>query len=731
MSRIVIIANRLPVNVTKRRGQLRYQPSVGGLATGLSDLVQHHDTLWIGWPGLARERLQTAQREEIQQHLKKEQAVPVFLSGADIRDYYQGFCNQTIWPLFHYFPQRTCYEELHWDAYQRVNREFADVAVEKLHPGDRIWIHDYQLMLLPQLLRERCPGVSIGFFNHIPFPSFELFRLLPWREEILQGLLGADLIGFHTFDYVRHFVSSACRIMGAEHSLGSLTVDDRRVVVDAFPMGIDYHRFAQTTENPRIKTRVDTLRREVGSRRIVLSVDRLDYTKGIVERIEAFDLFLSKHPTFREKVTFILLAVPSRDQVKDYASLRKKLEELVGRVNGEHGTLGWVPIWYLYKSLPFEQLAALYLAADVALVTPLRDGMNLVAKEYLATKNGQAGVLVLSEMAGAASELGEAITVNPNKKVSLVEAIHNALDMPEEEQQQRNQRMQVRLKRYTVSRWAKDFMTRLEGLHESQAHLAEHHLKSIDKQELQKDYQAASQRLILLDHDGTLVDFTIQADQASPSSELLKQLEALACDAKNEVVIVSGRDKEQLEQWYGGLHVAMAAEHGAWIKQRHRNWQPSEPSHNDWKPSFRSILELFTDRTPGSWVEEKDYSLVWHFRAADHELAGMRVQELRDALMSLTANEDLAVYEGNKILEIRKGGINKGKVVENFLSQDAWSFILAAGDDTTDEDMFRALPELACTLKIGPGLSEARYNLDAPSELHDLLASLSSEDVLV
>jgi trehalose 6-phosphate synthase/phosphatase len=274
-------------------------------------------------------------------------------------------------------------------------------------------------------------------------------------------------------------------------------------------------------------------------------------------------------------------------------------------------------------------------------------------------------------------------------------------------------------------------MTRLEGLRASQTHLAEHQFKSVDKQDLIKDYQAASHRLILLDHDGTLVDFKIQADQASPSSELLEQLETLACDAKNEVVIVSGRDKEQLEQWYGGLHVAMAAEHGAWIKQRHRSWQPSEPLHDEWKPPLRSMLEIFTDRTPGSWVEEKDYSLVWHFRAADHELAGMRVQELRDALMSLTANEDLAIYEGNKILEIRRGGINKGKVVENFLSQGAWSFILAAGDDTTDEDMFRALPELAYTLKIGPGLSEARYNLDSPHALQGLLEALSSKDVLV
>ena len=376
MGRLLVIANRLPFSITKRAGKFTFRPSAGGLAVGLSSLPESYERLWIGWPGITNEKLTHHDKEQIREKLAEENCLPVFLSEKQIERYYLGFSNKTIWPLFHYFPTRTVWEDSFWKAYQQVNQAFFETVAGIAEPGDCIWIHDYQLMLLPQLLREKFPDLEIGFFLHIPWPSFELFRLLPWREEILNGILGADLIGFHTYDYVRHFLSSICRIMGLEHSLGQVGMGNRVIKVDAFPMGIDYKKYSQSINNTGTKKEVDKILKTVGKRKIIISIDRLDYTKGIIQRLEAFDLFLSENPEYKGKVTLIMVAVPSRTDVEDYQILRNRLEQLVGRINGEHGAIGYIPVWYLYRFMPFHKIAALYNVADVALVTPLRDGMN-------------------------------------------------------------------------------------------------------------------------------------------------------------------------------------------------------------------------------------------------------------------------------------------------------------------------------------------------------------------
>jgi trehalose 6-phosphate synthase/phosphatase len=727
MNRLLIVSNRLPVSVTKRAGNLSFQPSVGGLATGLASFCDSYHSLWIGWPGIAKDEISTQQKEQIIDRLKEHHCHSVFLSAKDVRNFYYGFCNKTIWPLFHYFPLYTAYEDQYWQAYRNVNKAFCEAIIKIAKPDDYIWVHDYQLMLLPQLVREKLPNAQIGFFLHIPFPSFELFRLLPWRKEILKGLLGADLIGFHTYDYVRHFLSSTTRIAGTEHSMGALAVDDRIVKVDAFPMGIDYDRYSTAVEDPTVKKRLSTIRKKVGERKVILSIDRLDYTKGITQRLEAFDLFLTQNPEYKEKVTFILVAVPSRTGVEDYAELRRQLEGLVGRINGEHGTLGWVPVWYLYRFLPFERIAALYNAADVALVTPLRDGMNLIAKEFVATKKDGRGVLILSEMAGAASELGEAIAVNANNKQEIINAIKDALEMPIEEQTERNRLMQSRLCRYTVARWANDFLEALSDVKKTQAELSVRKLTEPMMGKLITEYNASSKRLFLLDYDGTLVGFADRPEKAGPDEELWALLQALVADAKNEVVIISGRDKETLSYWLGNTNSSLIAEHGAWIKAKDKDWEVIEPLRNDWKDTIRPILELYADRTPGSSVEEKDFSLVWHYRKADSELASLRIQELRGAVLNLTENLDIGVFEGSKILEVKNIGISKGHATERWLAKDKWDFILAAGDDYTDEDMFSILPENAYSIKVGYGISKARFNLDSVNELRGLLEELTKK----
>jgi len=724
MARLLIVSNRLPVSVTKRANELRFQPSVGGLATGLSSFCDSRQSLWIGWPGIASDKISTDQKQQITRRLKKENCRPVFMASKDTQAFYRGFCNSTIWPLFHYFPSYTIYENANWESYEKINNIFCEAVAKLAKPDDLIWIQDYQLMLLPWLLRKKLPKAKIGFFLHIPFPSFEMFRLLPWRSDILKGILGADLIGFHTYDYVRHFLSSATRIEGIEHSMGMLTLGDRIVRVDAFPMGIDYDKYATACENSKVKKRIVPIRKKVGDRKIIISIDRLDYTKGIIHRLEAFDLFLSQNPQYKEKVTLILVAVPSRTDVKNYIELRREIEWLVGRVNGEHGTFGWVPVWYMYRTLPFDKLAALYCIADVALVTPLRDGMNLIAKEFVAAKKNGMGVLILSEMAGAASELGEAITVNVHDKRAIADAIKHALEMPPAEQIERNRLMQTRLSRYTVTRWAKVFLNSLQDVKRIQIELSVRKLTDQIEIKLINEYKTSTKRLLLLDYDGTLVSFSDRPEKAGPDRKLRNLLGKLAAESRNELVIISGRDKKTLNNWLGDLSVSLIAEHGAWVRSQSGQWQATVPLLTDWKQHIKPILELFSDRTPGSTVEEKDFSLVWHYRRADPELGSLRSLELKNAILNLTENLGIGIFEGSKILEVKDTRITKGNAVRRWLGKKKWDFILAAGDDYTDEDMFAVLHESAYSIRVGHGTSHARFCLDSVHDFRLLLQKM-------
>ncbi|MFX1520012.1 MAG: bifunctional alpha,alpha-trehalose-phosphate synthase (UDP-forming)/trehalose-phosphatase [Promethearchaeota archaeon] len=729
MNRLLIVSNRLPISIVKTDNKLDFKRSVGGLATGLSSFYKSYESLWIGWPGITLEEIE-GKENEINARLKSEGCYPVYISQQDIESYYEGFCNKTVWPLFHYFTQHTKYDEVTWKRYKQVNKEFFDAIMKVIEPGDAIWVHDYHLMLLPKLIREEIPDATIGFFLHIPFPSFEVFRLLPWRKEILNGLLGADLIGFHTFDYVRHFNSSVGRLLGYESTFGQITVDNRVIKVDTFPMGIDYERFANAVLESEVQEEIKQIRNEVGERKIIFSIDRLDYTKGILKRLESFDLFLDKNPEYEEKVTLILVAVPSRTGVEEYELLKKQLDELIGRINGQHGKIGWVPVWYLYQFLPFRILVALYYLADVALITPLRDGMNLIAKEFVATKidgnRAKKGVLILSEMAGAARELGEALIINPNDKEEIANALKEALTIPEEVQIENNTMMQERLRRYTVVRWAEEFMEGLSAIKRIQQELYGTKLTYERKKKLIDKYLKSNKRLILLDYDGTLVPFVKKPTKANPDAELLETLKSLNQNPKNTLVIISGRDKEILEKWFSTLKLEMIAEHGVWLKEKESTWQMIEPLRNDWKDEIRPLLELYVDRTPGALIEEKDFSLAWHYRRVDPELALIRAGELKAALLDLLANLNVAFLEGNKVIEIKNVGINKGKAALNWISKDTWNLILAIGDDVTDEDIFAVIPKSGYSIKVGLGPSHAKFSVKSFREVRSLLKELEA-----
>jgi trehalose 6-phosphate synthase/phosphatase len=723
--RLLIVSNRLPVQVMRRGGTLSFRRSVGGLATGLGSYYASRNSLWIGWPGVSSDRLKRSDRGDIAQALEEEACYPVFLSGRDVKNYYYGFCNNTLWPLFHYFAQYTTYEESHWEAYRRVNEAFCDAVCEAARPDDIIWIQDYQLLLLPELIRKRLPEARIGFFLHIPFPSYELFRLLPWRRELMTGLLGADLVGFHTYDYVRHFLSTTRRLLGYEHKFGRIAVDNRVVKAEAFPMGIDYEHYAAAGDDPAVKEQARKVREELGGRTLILSVDRLDYTKGILERLEDYDRFLCDNPDFKERVVLILVVAPSRTRVENYRQLKRQVDETVGAINGRYGSVGWVPVWYLYQTQPFVPLRALYEAADVALVTPLRDGMNLIAKEFVASKTDGTGVLVLSEMAGAASELGEALLVNPMNQEEVADALKTALAMPKDEQISRNRAMQARLRRYDVVRWASEFIDQLLAVRRVQDELLASVIDPRSREQLVDAYRKAKRRLILLDYDGTLVPFADRPQRAAPDRAVKELLTRLSGDSKNEVVLVSGRDRGTLDAWLGDLDIGRVAEHGVWIRERRNDWRTITPLRNTWKAEIRPVLELYTDRTPGAIIEEKEYSLVWHYRRVDPALAGLRAMEIKETLLQFTSNLALEVREGSRTIEIKNAGIDKGRAVEHWLEQPGWQFVLAIGDDWTDEDTFRALPDSAYSIRVRLAPTTARFNVRSVDDVRDLLAELA------
>ena len=722
MSKVIIVSNRLPIRIEKENNKLTYHPSEGGLATGLGSIYKQGNNLWIGWPGI--ELKKDKEKQGVTDEIRKENMVPVFLTSEDVEVFYEGFSNATLWPLFHYFNQFAIYDQKLYEGYKEVNNKYCDIVVEMANPGDIIWVHDYQLLLLPEMIREKLPNISIGFFLHIPFPSFEAFRLLPWRREILMGMLGSDLIGFHTYDDMRHFLSSVSRIAAIPNSKGVVMVESRNVEVDSFPMGIDYDKYHNVASSPEtIKREVD-YRTSLGKHKLILTIDRLDYSKGIPQRLYALDEFFEKYPEFIGIVSQIMIVVPSRDNVGEYKRLKEEIDLLVGRINGKYGTIHWTPIHYFYRSFSLHSLSAFYRMADVALVTPMRDGMNLVCKEYIASKLDQKGVLILSEMAGASKELSDAILINPNDIEQMVEAIHEALVMPPEDQIAHIKVMQESLKRYNIHHWVKIFFERLNNVIARQESLATKILDSNLIRLIKAEYDKAKSRILFLDYDGTLTGFFDKPQKAKPDNDLLEILKKLSRDKKNKVVIISGRDRKTLEEWVGSLNIDIIAEHGIWMRENKKDWETFTRLKNDWKDEFRLILETYVDRTPGSFVEEKDYSLVWHYRKVETGLGELRTRELASHLRYMAADKNLSVLEGDMVVEIKNSEVDKGSAAERWLQKNQYEFILAIGDDWTDEDTFLAMPEKAITIRVGRSTSQAKYRIDSFKAVREFFRKL-------
>jgi len=669
---------------------------------------------WIGWAGDSGGEDSQTRQAILSAWAKSDHCFAVDLPKEVAAGFYEGYANQTLWPVFHNFASHLKFDPKHWESYVEANRLFCEAVVNSYRPNDLIWVHDYHLMLLPQMLRERLRDAAIGFFLHIPFPSSEIFPVLPRREELLEGLLGSDLIAFQTHAHLQQFRAALLRVLGMETRIAEVALGSRPVHLEALPIGIAPEEYTSllNSDATTAKQYADWARRYRG-RKVLLAVDRLDYTKGVPERLRAYAHLFRCAPELRERVVLIQIAVPTREGIDTYQELRTEVNRLVGEINGQLGTPEWIPLVYINRSIERSELVALYKLADVAWVGSLRDGMNLVAKEYVACKPDGNGVLVLSEFAGAAAEMGEALLINPYDEERTAATVNRALAMDDQERTLRMTALHHRVVRNDVFRWGKGFLASLEDAVSNRGRYIDTQPKKLRPAEIRKAYRRAARRLLVLDYDGTLVPFTKRPQQAVPPQAVLDLLAALASDPKNRVALISGRSSENLGRWFGKVpKLFLVAEHGSEIKtQSASRWEPLRPqAQTDWKPSVMPILEHFVDRTPGSFIEEKKYALVWHYRMADPEFGEWLANELVSMLEAMLAETELRAFRGEKIVEVKPVWANKGEALERLLRDvPAPEFIFAAGDARTDEDLFERAPSDAWTVHVGPGPTRASY----------------------
>ncbi|HEY4963189.1 MAG TPA: bifunctional alpha,alpha-trehalose-phosphate synthase (UDP-forming)/trehalose-phosphatase [Candidatus Saccharimonadales bacterium] len=725
MSQVLIVSNRLPISVKKENGVLVYVPSLGGVSTGLSSYVNDRSNVWVGWPGIASEELTERDKEAIATELGKHNCFPVFLSKKQIADYYNGYCNTVLWPMFHDLPARR-YSKAHlnawWTAYRKVNDLFAETVINLANPKAQIWIHDYHLLLLPNTLRKKNSEATIGFFSHVPFPKQKTLTRLPEAKRLVNGILGANVVGFHTNSYVKKFLKYVSISGIGKVSENRVYLASRQVKVQAFPMGIDFEKYAAARKSRGVKLAVKRYKKKYARQKIIASVDRLDPTKGLIERLSAYKEFLKRNPKYIGRVVFAMVAAPSRTEVSPYMKLSLKLNELAAEINEAYGNDKWTPVDLMNISQPFEEVAALFQIADIAFITPLRDGMNLTAKEFVAT-NKNHGVLILSETAGAAEELNDALIVNPKQIDSLIEALEKAIRMHRREYRGRLKRMKKILSTNTVQFWAKSFVTAINQP------IVIKQTKTLNKQilnQLVTDYRQAKKRLILLDYDGTLVPFNKNYKKALPPKSLISLLNKLSQDKSNEIVLISGRSSLDLENWFGGLKINLVSEHGASIKKAsNTRWHSIEKANSNWQRLLLPVLEKYKLLTPGADIEVKAHSLVWHYRAATPYQGQKYTVVIKSALKPILKDYGLELMQGSKSLEIKNPLISKVNAAEQWLDQ-GFPFVVFIGDDATDEPLFVGLKANQYGIKVGPGRTAAAYRAPSSKEVLSLLKMIAS-----
>lgn len=723
MARVLIVSNRLPMSVKKVDGKLEFYPSIGGVATGLASYVKDRKNIWVGWPGITSEEVSEEEKQIITNRLAKLHCHPVFLTKRQVDDYYNGYSNSILWPAFHNLQVKSSPDEDQWwKAYRSVNKLFAETVMSLVHSDTSVWVHDYLLLLLPEILRTEHASPHLGFFLHIPFPEFKTIQNINQIKPLLQGMLGADLIGFHTVSYSENFIQ-ACQEAGVGIAgQKQVILPARNVQVTNFPIGIDYEKYAQSGKLRAVKQTVKKYRKKYGRRKIILAVDRLEPSKGLAERLKAYRDFLEMNPRFRNKVIMVMVAAPSRMDLKPYQQLKIKLEKLSHEINETYGTESWQPVDFINVSLPFEAVSALYQLADIAFIAPLRDGMNLVAKEYVASKHKN-GILILSQTAGAAEELRDALIVDPKQPTSVTEALQQAMIMPRRELRHRLKNMQQQIAGNTIHTWAGSFVKALQkpipGTRPRTRSLKGKQLKNV-----LKTIRQAENRLILLDYDGTLIPYVNDYTATQPPKKVIQLIQHLIDNPKNEVILVSGRQAHDLDRWFGDLKMHLVGEHGAVIKKAGaKKWNSYEYVNTEWKKAILPTLEKYTSLTPRAMIEIKPHSIVWHYRMSPSYYAQKNAVIIKRVLRQNLKKYGVQIFQGNKILEIKDPRINKGAAIQRWLSAKH-DIVLAIGDDYTDEDLFQSLADSAYTIKVGSGRTYAAYRLKTVTEVTNFLQLL-------
>jgi trehalose 6-phosphate synthase/phosphatase len=728
-SPLIVVSNRLPFRAERRSDGLRLARSPGGLVAALEPVLNQRGGVWIGWAGVAREDIESAGGLSLPEPGRVSyQAVP--LSAHEVSQYYGGFSNRTIWPLFHYFIGRMTIDGAMWRAYERVNERFAQAAAAArggTDPSALVWIHDYQLLRVPHHLRRIDPNSPSAFFLHVPFPAADVFRVLPWSRALLRGMLGADLVGFHVPAYAEHFLTCAERLLGCEvdRTAGLVRFEGREVSVQAHPIAIDVAHMEQLAAAAPA--------RDGGRERVrqILGVDRLDYTKGIFERLLAIERLLDRHSAYRGKIRFMQLLVPSRERVEEYTQLKREIDETVGRINGRFSEPGWSPIHYLFRSLPQDELALLYRQADVALITPLRDGMNLVSKEYVTCQIENDGVLILSEMAGAAEELQEALLVNPFDIDAVAEALHRALAMPEDERRARMSALRDRVRTADVHVWVRRFLESAE-VAAQRSHTGAASPTDQVRRRLAPWLGQRPTVALFLDYDGTLTPIVPRPQDARLGESARLSLEQAARTPNLDTVIVSGRSLEDVQNMVGVPGLTYVGNHGFEIEG------PGISYRHEGVKRFQEALEaaaqdLTALAVPGAWVERKGMTLAYHLRetppaereAAEHDAEAV----FKRRRLAITGGK--AIVEGRPPIEWHKGHAVLYVLVRRHGAD--WPSRVRAlyiGDDLTDEDAFRSLRGIGrsiCVAATPPeGGTSADFRLPDSEAVVHLLRWLAS-----
>ncbi|HVK60082.1 MAG TPA: bifunctional alpha,alpha-trehalose-phosphate synthase (UDP-forming)/trehalose-phosphatase [Bdellovibrionales bacterium] len=727
MSRWVTVANRLPFTLSPDGEQIT--TSTGGLVSALSGVHAAAEKIWIG---CAPDHLTPENWKSVQAKIPGDSSWsyrPIFVDKALYDSYYNRTGNDVLWPLLHYQPELVSFDKSSWEDYKTVNEKFAEAIAQEAQDDDLIWIHDFHLFMVPKFLRKLRPKLKIGFFLHVPFPTSEVFRQLPVREQILDSLLECDLVGFHDYSYLQHFGSSLLRLLGVEPQFTSVTRDGRTTRFGVFPVSIDTEKFMRRARDPKIHALAQNIK-EQGF--LFLGVDRLDYIKGLDLKLKAFRTFLKKYPHVREQVSLLQIAVPTRGDVPVYCQLARDIAQLIGEINGEFSTPNWTPVRYIHASVSFDDLMALYRSADALLVTSKRDGMNLVALEYLASQTVEKpGVVLLSEFAGAASALSHTLPINPWDLEDSARKMLQALEMTREEKVFRLRMMQDFLREYTATDWAAAFIAELAKEMPAENLKGPARIEpNQDAVDLLCDRVLASkpERIaLLLDYDGTLTPIRSRPEEAVMSQEERDAILELSRYPWIDLVIVSGRDSKFMASQFFGINAHLAAEHGAKVfSPGLRKWRRRVlRTRSTWYPAAEKIMSDYAARVPHSRVEKKQYSIAWHYRLAPQEFADFQARKLVEELEVGLSNLPVNVLRGKKVVELRAMEADKGVFARTFL-EDASpnTFALALGDDSTDEDMFRAIKGRGISFKIGAGSSAADIAIHSQSLVIDFLRSL-------